>query len=167
MTCNAQKYLWARGVGGVEFCLLSLKGWHLHINWPLCFSHCKPRSLYLMCCHVNERCLRGASREFTRIYCGWLRKVGQQPRFLMRLVYEWTHMQVLAVVIQNPFFKKNKFWSQQVHFLLIFHPDWVFGHLILVFSFKILPFLDPTGEISCWMEVFRTAWHYLQQTLHM
>lgn len=166
MTCNAQKYLWVRGG---EFCLLSLKGWHLHINWPLCFSHCKPCSLYLMCCHVNEHCLRGELREFTHsilltagwgfmhsIYCIQLQIVGQQPHFLMRLVYEWTHMQV-----------GSKFWTQQIRFLLMLQPDRVFGRPILVFLHKILQFLDPTGEMFCWMEVFRTVRHFLRQTRHM
>lgn len=165
MTCDAQKYLW---VGWVEFFLLSLKGWHLHINWPLCFSS-KPRSLYLMCCHANERCLRGALREFThsihltagwgfmhRIHCIWLQIVGQKLHFLMRPVYEWIHM--LA---------GSKFWAQRIHFLLMLQLDGVFGHPILVFFCKILQFLDPTGEIFCWMEVFGTVRHFLKQMLHM
>lgn len=39
---------------GFYFCLLSVKGWDLHINWPFYFSHCSPRSFYLICGHVNE-----------------------------------------------------------------------------------------------------------------
>lgn len=50
ITYNAD-YFWEKGF---YFCLSSVKGWDLHINWPFHFSHCSPCSFYLICGHVNE-----------------------------------------------------------------------------------------------------------------